>query len=78
MCIRDSNIDASDSLLSHETKSIIIDYGDSVIKHLFRMTSGLESMIVGEDQILGQVSDAKQKAFKAVSYTHLDVYKRQY
>ncbi len=28
------------------------------------MTSGLESMIVGEDQILGQVSDAKQKAFK--------------
>ncbi len=62
--IHNYNIDASDSLLSHENKSIIIDYGDSVIKHLFRMTSGLESMIVGEDQILGQVSDAKQKAFK--------------
>lgn len=62
--IHNDNIDASDSLLSHENKSIIIDYGDSVIKHLFRMTSGLESMIVGEDQILGQVSDAKQKAFK--------------
>lgn len=62
--IHNDNIGASDSLLSHENKSIIIDYGDSVIKHLFRMTSGLESMIVGEDQILGQVSDAKQKAFK--------------
>ncbi len=62
--IHNDSISACDALLSHENKSIIIDYGDNVIKHLFRMTSGLESMIVGEDQILGQVSDAKQKAFK--------------
>ncbi len=62
--IHNDNMSACDALLSHENKSIIIDYGDNVIKHLFRMTSGLESMIVGEDQILGQVSDAKQKAFK--------------
>ena len=32
--------------------------------HLLRMTSGLESMIVGEDQILGQVKDAKHNAVK--------------
>ena len=56
--------DNMSTLESHENKNIIFDYGDSAIKHLFRMTSGLESMIVGEDQILGQVSDAKQKAIK--------------
>ncbi len=52
------------TLESHKNKNIIFDYGDSAVKHLFRMTSGLESMIVGEDQILGQVSDAKQIAIK--------------
>ncbi|RLI47020.1 glutamyl-tRNA reductase [Candidatus Bathyarchaeota archaeon] len=32
--------------------------------HLLRLTSGLESMIVGEDQILGQVREAVNKAKK--------------
>ena len=53
-----------DVLLSHENELIIIEYGDSSIIHLLRMTSGLESMIVGEDQILGQVRDSKAKAMK--------------
>ena len=53
-----------DELLSHENQNIIIEYGQSAVMHLLRMTSGLESMIVGEDQILGQVKDAKNKAVK--------------
>ena len=58
------NIAFDDDLLSHENKSIIIEYGGASVMHLLRMTSGLESMIVGEDQILGQVKDAKAKAVK--------------
>ena len=46
--------------LTHENKNIIIHYDDTAMIHLFRMTSGLESMIIGEDQILGQIKSAKK------------------
>ena len=36
--------------------------GDEAINHLFRLTSGLESMLVGEPQILGQVRRAYEHA----------------
>ena len=62
--ISNDNISENDELLSHENQSIIIEYGQSAVMHLLRMTSGLESMIVGEDQILGQVKDSKHKAMK--------------
>jgi len=51
-------------LLENENKNLIIDWGDTSIIHLFRMTSGLESMIVGEDQILGQIKNSKQTSDK--------------
>ena len=50
--------------LNHENKNIIIHYDDTAIVHLFRMTSGLESMIIGEDQILGQIKHAKKNSLK--------------
>ena len=62
--IHNDAIGEDEDLLSHENQNIIIEYGESAIMHLLRMTSGLESMIVGEDQILGQVKDSKNKAIK--------------
>lgn len=62
--IHDDFISYDEPLLDHDNKNIIIQYGDDSIIHLFRMTSGLESMIVGEDQILGQIKDSKKVADK--------------
>jgi len=40
---------------------------DEALEHVLRLASGLESMIVGEDQILGQLRDAQKQAIKAGS-----------
>ncbi|TXK18828.1 glutamyl-tRNA reductase [Homoserinibacter sp. GY 40078] len=39
--------------------------GDSAVRHLFAVTSGLESMVVGEEEIAGQVQRAAQDARRA-------------
>lgn len=44
--------------------------GDNALNHLFRVACGIESMIIGEDEILGQIKTAYKSAVKdnTVSY----------
>jgi glutamyl-tRNA reductase len=35
--------------------NVIVNDGEDALKHLVKLTSGLDSLVVGEDQILGQV-----------------------
>jgi glutamyl-tRNA reductase len=47
----------------HElTACLYVHYEDRAVQHLLAVSSGLESMVVGEDQILGQVRSALKLA----------------
>jgi glutamyl-tRNA reductase len=45
-------------LSEQDLESIEINKGNEAIEHLMRLAAGLESLVVGEDQILGQVRRA--------------------
>jgi glutamyl-tRNA reductase len=46
------------------TPHLYVHYEDRAVEHLLAVTSGLDSMVVGEDQILGQVRTALKLAGK--------------
>jgi glutamyl-tRNA reductase len=47
---------STDAMLRH----LYVHYDDGAVSHLFQVASGLDSMAVGEGQILGQTRDALQ------------------
>jgi glutamyl-tRNA reductase len=48
--------------LGELTSHLYVHYEDAAVSHLFHVASGLDSMVVGESQILGQVRDAYRRA----------------
>ncbi|SDT76037.1 glutamyl-tRNA reductase [Actinoplanes derwentensis] len=41
---------------------LYVHYGEAAVRHSFRLSSGLDSMVIGEAQILGQLRDAYHTA----------------
>ena len=39
-------------------KSLYVRVGEEAVRHIFRVASSLDSMVLGEPQILGQIKDA--------------------
>ena len=61
--IQDFLADAHLSLSSEQlTPHMYWHQGDRAISHLFRVASSLDSMIIGESQILGQIKEAFEVA----------------
>ncbi|HEC04690.1 MAG TPA: glutamyl-tRNA reductase [Thiothrix sp.] len=55
----------SRQILPEELKSYLyIYYDDEAVKHILRVVSGLDSMVLGEPQILGQVKSSHSVALK--------------
>lgn len=49
----------------HITDYLRFYQGEKAVHHLFQVAAGLDSMVVGEDQILGQVKRAQEQAMEA-------------
>ena len=51
-------VERSGELTEAMVPHLYVHYDDGAVSHLFHVASGLDSMVVGEGQILGQTRDA--------------------
>ena len=51
-------VDRSDASLDDVVPALYVHYDEAAVDHLFSVAAGLDSMVVGEGQILGQVREA--------------------
>ncbi|MDT0200641.1 glutamyl-tRNA reductase [Nocardioides sp. AE5] len=61
LCERGAPVRPTEELLPN----LYVHYGDGAVSHLFHVASGLDSMVVGEGQILGQTRDALRQGQEA-------------
>jgi glutamyl-tRNA reductase len=72
---RDDDLDALSGFFSrfHRVDDVLLrqtaltGHGDATVRHLFRVAAGLDSMVLGEAQILGQIREAHRVATAAGS-----------
>jgi len=65
--VADSLAQVREYLPRAEDRYLFWHQGQEAVRHLFRVASSLDSMVVGEPQILGQVRDAVRVAEEAAS-----------
>ena len=72
---REDDLDALSGFFSrfHRVDDVLLrqtaltGHGDATVRHLFRVAAGLDSMVLGEAQILGQIREAHRVATAAGS-----------
>lgn len=61
--LKEANVQDEDDVGNY----LLFYQGHKAVDHLFKVATGLDSMVIGEDQILGQVKDAHQQAREAAT-----------